>query len=51
MGIGDFAKAEAEYPGWLAKLLSHPVDGLDNYKELIRILFEEKDCTKAYLNV
>lgn len=50
-GLKDFAMSEAAYPGWLTKLLSHPVEGLENWKEQIRILFEIKDCTKAYLNV
>lgn len=51
MGIAHFSESEAEYRGWLSKLLSHPIDGLDNYKELLRILFEEKGCTKAFLNL
>src|SRR4029078_12407671 len=25
IGVKDMAQAEAEYPGWLGKLLSHPV--------------------------
>jgi threonine dehydrogenase-like Zn-dependent dehydrogenase len=48
-GVLDFALAEVSYPGWLARLLSHPVHGLENYAELLRILFEEKEATKAYL--
>ena len=50
-GVLDFALAEVSYPGWLARLLSHPVPGLENYAELLRILFEEKEATKAYLIV
>ena len=49
LGIADFAQAEAAYPGWLSQLLTHPVEGLDNYQELLRILFEEKEAIKAYL--
>ena len=48
-GVLDFALSESSYPGWLARLLSHPVQGLENYAELLRILFEEKEATKAYL--
>jgi threonine dehydrogenase-like Zn-dependent dehydrogenase len=48
-GVSDFAQAEAAYPGWLSTLLSHPVQGIENYQELLRILFEEKEATKAYL--
>jgi hypothetical protein len=29
MGVGDMAQAEAEYPGWLGKLLTDPVKGLE----------------------
>lgn len=49
MGIADFAQAELSYPGWLSKLLTHPVKGLDNYKELLRILMEDKEAIKAYM--
>jgi len=27
MGARDLAQAEAEYPGWLGRLLTHPVEG------------------------
>jgi threonine dehydrogenase-like Zn-dependent dehydrogenase len=50
-GVADFAQAEAAYPGWLSKLLTHPVKGIENYQELIRILFEEKEAIKAYLMI
>jgi threonine dehydrogenase-like Zn-dependent dehydrogenase len=38
MGARDMAQAEAEYPGWLRRLLTHPVKGLENYKELFEKL-------------
>lgn len=34
-GVSDMAHAEAEYPGLLERLLTHPVRGLDNRKDLI----------------
>lgn len=34
MGVKDLALAEAQYPGWLARLLTHPVKGLENFREL-----------------
>ena len=37
-GVLDMALAEAEYPGWLGRLLTQPVDGLENYEEMIRLL-------------
>jgi glucose 1-dehydrogenase len=36
--IRDLAMAEAQYPGWAARLLTHPVPGLDNYRQLIDTL-------------
>jgi threonine dehydrogenase-like Zn-dependent dehydrogenase len=48
-GVADFAQAEAAYPGWLSKLLTHPVEGIENFQELIRILLEDKEAIKPYL--
>ena len=42
MGVRDMAQAEAEYPGWLGQLLTNPVKGLENYKELLNQLTEAK---------
>ena len=50
-GVYDLSRAELEFPGWLSKLLTHPVDGLDNYKEMIRLLTEEKGAIKVFVNV
>jgi glucose 1-dehydrogenase len=30
-GVRDLALAEAQYPGWLGRLLTHPIQGLPNY--------------------
>jgi hypothetical protein len=35
-GVQDMALAQGQYPGWLERLLTHPVQGLDNYGEMIR---------------
>ena len=51
MGVRDFAQAEAQYPGWLAKLLTHPVRGLENYEELFDKLTNAKDAIKVYCEV
>src|SRR5262244_2984333 len=37
-GVRDMSQAEAEYPGWLRRLLTHPVRGLDQYQELFERL-------------
>ncbi|MDQ3864470.1 MAG: glucose 1-dehydrogenase [Actinomycetota bacterium] len=50
-GVEDVALAEAAYPGWLDRLLTHPVNGLENYEEMIRLLIEEKGAIKVYVEV
>jgi glucose 1-dehydrogenase len=50
-GVQDMALAEAQYPGWLGRLLTHPVQGLDSYEEMIRLLTEEKSAIKVYVEV
>ena len=50
-GVQDMALAEAQYPGWLMRLLTHPVQGLDNYAEMIRLLTEEKGAIKVFVEV
>jgi glucose 1-dehydrogenase len=32
-GVSDMALTEARWPGWLAKLITHRVDGLENYEQ------------------
>jgi glucose 1-dehydrogenase len=50
-GVMDMALAEAEYPGWLGRLLTHPVQGLESYEEMIRLLTEEKSAIKVFVEV
>lgn len=50
-GIRDFAMAEVMFPGVCQKILTNPVDGLDNFKEMMRLLVEEKNALKVYVNV
>jgi glucose 1-dehydrogenase len=50
-GVQDMALAEAQYPGWLKRLLTHRVQGLDNYEEMIRLLTEEKSAIKVFVEV
>jgi hypothetical protein len=50
-GVQDMALAEAEYTGWLGQLLTHPVTGLENYRELIETLTTAKDAIKVYCEV
>lgn len=50
-GVRDMAQAEAEYPGWLARLLTHPVRGLERYRELFEHLEHPNGAIKIYCEV
>jgi glucose 1-dehydrogenase len=50
-GVDDLIKAEAIYPGWLGRLLTTPIAGLENYDEMIRELTENRDAIKVYVEV
>jgi glucose 1-dehydrogenase len=49
--VRDLAMAEAQYPGWAGRLLTHPVPGLDNYRRLIDTLTAGKDVIKAFCEI
>jgi threonine dehydrogenase-like Zn-dependent dehydrogenase len=51
MGARDMAQAEAEYPGWLKRLLTHPVKGLENYQELFDQLTNARGAIKVFCEV
>jgi glucose 1-dehydrogenase len=50
-GVNDLVKAEAFFPGWLNKLLTTRIDGLENYAEMLRHLIEDKEAIKVYVEV
>jgi hypothetical protein len=50
-GVDDLIKAEALFPGWLARLLTTPIQGLDNYAEMLRQLTENHEAIKVYVQV
>src|SRR5438552_7585587 len=49
--VSDMALAEAEWPGWLSRLLTHPVPGLENYRELLASLTMGTGVIKVYCQV
>jgi glucose 1-dehydrogenase len=51
LGVRDMSQAEEEYPGWLGQLLTHPIEGLDNYRQLIDTLTTAKGAIKVYCEV
>jgi threonine dehydrogenase-like Zn-dependent dehydrogenase len=50
-GVRDMSQAEAEYPGWLRRLLTHPVKGLDRYEELFSLLQNPNGAIKIFCEV
>jgi glucose 1-dehydrogenase len=50
-GVGDLSQAELQYPGWLKRLLTHPVKGLDNYEELFEKLLNARAAIKIFCEV
>ncbi len=50
-GIKDMALGEVMYPGVLQKILTNPVDGLEQYAEMMRLLVEDNTALKVYVNV
>lgn len=50
-GIRDLALAEVTYPGVVGRILTHPVEGLDNYREMMRLLVDDPTALKVYVKV
>ena len=50
-GVKDLALCEAQFPGWLGRLLTHPVDGLENYGRLFELLTMGQGAIKVYCRV
>jgi threonine dehydrogenase-like Zn-dependent dehydrogenase len=50
-GVRDLAIAEAQFPGWASRLLTHPVHGLDSYRALLSTLVSGNGVIKAYLEI
>jgi threonine dehydrogenase-like Zn-dependent dehydrogenase len=51
MGVRDMSQAEAEYPGWLNRLLTDPVRGLENFTELFQRLTSTNGSIKVFCEV
>jgi len=49
--VRDMAQAEAQYPGWLCRLLTNPVRGLENYPELFSQLTTAKGAIKVFCEI
>ena len=53
MGVKDIALAEAMFSGWLAKMMTHKVEGLENYEKVFDILENsgKYNAIKTYFEV
>ncbi len=49
--VEDLTYAEAQYPGWLERLLTHSVTGLENYAELFATLWHARAAIKVFCEV
>ena len=49
-GITAMAVGELMFPGVTPKILTHPIQGLDNYKQMMHLL-ETGDCLKVFVEV
>jgi threonine dehydrogenase-like Zn-dependent dehydrogenase len=50
-GVRDLAQAEAQFPGWLSRLITHRVRGLDRYRDLFATLTGGSDVIKVVCDV
>jgi glucose 1-dehydrogenase len=50
-GVQSMGLAQAWYPGWLERLLTDPVQDLENYAEMMRLLTEDKSVIKVFAEV
>ncbi len=52
-GVQDLALCEAMYQGWLAKMLTHKIEGLENFAQAFDILNNaaKYKAIKAYFEV
>ena len=51
LGIKDLAHGQALFPGVTEQILTNPVQGLDSYQEMMRLLVSDKNALKVYVNV
>jgi glucose 1-dehydrogenase len=53
MGVSDLALSEAMFKGWLAKMMTHKVEGLENYEKVFDILNNAStyNAIKVYFEV
>ncbi len=50
-GVKDLAQCKAQFPGWANKLMTHPVKGLENFRQMMDLLTTANDAIKVYVEV
>ncbi len=51
LGARDLAQAELSYPGWLSRLITHRVTGLENFRQLFELLTMGQGAIKVVCEV
>ncbi|HEX4128969.1 MAG TPA: glucose 1-dehydrogenase [Pirellulales bacterium] len=53
MGIKDLALGEVTWPGVIERILTHPVQGLENYEQMMALLVDNRNqgALKVYMEV
>lgn len=50
-GVKDLAQCASQFPGWAERLLTHPVEGLENFDEMMTLLTAAKGAIKVYVEI
>ncbi len=51
MGIKDLALGEVTYPGVIERILTTPIRGLDNYRQMMSALVDDPAALKVFVEV
>lgn len=53
MGVKDLVLCEAMHPGWLSRMMTHKIDGLENFDKAFEVLNDSAkyDAIKTYFEV
>jgi len=49
--VRDMAYAQSRYPGWLRRLVTHRLNGLDSYMEAFHLLAPGSSAIKVVIDV
>ena len=49
--IRDFSQSELTWPGWISRLLTHRLEGLESFSEMMTLLTEGKNVIKVFIDL